>query len=85
MEIVPLNRKILLEPLEEDKEVKTPGGILLPKKEEFGLKKAKVIALGEKVDLKIKKGDIVFYQDIGVDKVSGKLLLDESKVVALQR
>ncbi len=85
MEVVPLNRKILLEPLEEKKEVKTPGGILLPKKEEFGLKKAKVVALGDKVELKIKKGDIVFYQDIGVDKIDGKILLDENKIVALER
>lgn len=84
MEIVPLNKKILLKPLSgKSKEVKTSGGIILPQKEEFGLKKGIILALGDKVDLKLKKGDTVFYQDIGIDKVDENILLDENKIIAL--
>jgi len=82
MEILPLNRKILLKPIEEKKESTSAGGIFLPEKEEYGPKKAEVIAIGDKVELKLKKGDKVFYQDIGIDKIDEKILIDENKIIA---
>ncbi|MBW2988029.1 co-chaperone GroES [Candidatus Woesearchaeota archaeon] len=87
MEIIPLNKKILLKPIKsETKETRTSGGIYLTEKEEMDLNKAEVIALGEKVDLKIKKGDKVIYEDIGADKVGEDyIIVDENRIIALVR
>ncbi len=84
MEIIPLNRKVLLKPLrEETKEMKTSGGIYLAEKEEFDVNKAEVMAVGNKVELKIKKGDKVLYEDIGADKLGQYVIVDENKIIAL--
>lgn len=86
MQIVPLNKKVLLKPIKGEKEEKkTGGGILLAESETFEMNKAEVIAIGDKVELKLKKGDIVYYEDIGSNKVGDQIILDESRIVALVR
>jgi co-chaperonin GroES (HSP10) len=84
MEIVPLNKKILIKPVEKKENI-TSGGIILPEDNKFDLKKAEVISIGDKVELKIQKGDIVLYNDIGADKVGENILIDDNKIIALIR
>ena len=84
MQIVPLNKKILLKPIKEKtKETKTSGGLFLAESDELDVNKGEVIALGDKVELKLKKGDTVIYEDIGADKLGDQILVDESKILAL--
>ena len=82
MEIIPVNKKILLKPIEE---TKTEGGIYLAENEQFDLVKAEVIALGEKVELKLNKGDVVLFDRIGLEKIGDHIIVEENKIIALVR
>ena len=82
MEIIPVNKKILLKPIEE---TKTEGGIYLAQQEQFDLVKAEVVSLGEKVTLSIKPGDIILFDKIGLEKIGDYVIVDETKVIAIVR
>ena len=86
MQIIPLNRKVLLKPMESGaNETKTAGGLFLAEKDRFEASQGEIVALGNKVELKLKKGDKVIYEDIGSDKVNGMVLIEESKIIAQVR
>ena len=86
MKIRPLNDKVAVKYIEEEKEEKTQGGIVLPdtaKKDEKKPQQGEVIAIGSKVeaesDAKLAVGDTVVF-----DKYAGsKVNIDEEEFVIL--
>jgi co-chaperonin GroES (HSP10) len=82
MEIIPLNKKVLLKPIEDQKETKTSGGILLAEEREIEANQGEVVSLGEKVELKIKAGERVIYDDMGSEKVGELVIVDETRIIA---
>ena len=80
MEIIPINKKVLLKPIQD--ESKTAGGILLAESRDIEANKAEIIALGDKVELKLNKGDKVIYEDIGSETIGKYILVDELRIIA---
>ncbi len=86
MKIRPLNDKVAVKYIKEEKEEKTEGGIVLPdtaKKDEKKPQQGEVIAIGNKVedeaDVKLSIGDRVVF-----DKYAGsKVNIDEEEYVIL--
>ena len=93
LKIKPLFDNILIEPLE--KETTLPSGIVIPDSAKEKPQEGKVVAVGEgkldaegkKVDMVVKKGDIVMYKKWGGTeiKVNGKdmLLVKQEDVLAI--
>ena len=81
MKIIPVNKKVLLKPLGVG-EKKTSGGIYLTE-DAPEMNKATVVALGDKVELKLKPGDTVLYDDLGADKVGDRIIVEEIKIIAI--
>lgn len=91
--IKPLFDNLLIEPLE--KETTLPSGIVIPDSAKEKPQEGKVIAVGtgktdsegKKVDMVVKKGDIVMYKKWGGTeiKVEGKemLLVKQEDVLAI--
>lgn len=66
----PLHDRILVKPIEQ--EVKTAGGILLPKgppKANSDAHFGTVIAMGEGVDLPLQKGDAIVFQKYAMAEI----------------
>lgn len=92
MSVIPLQDKILIEPLEE-KEVRG-SGIILPDTAKEKPQKGKVVAVGsgrylegKKVPLEVKVGDVVIFKKYAPDeiKIEGKeyFILEESDILAI--
>ncbi len=60
MNIQPLGDRILVKPLEAAQ--KTKGGIFIPQTAQEKTQEAKVIAVGDSEDIKVKKGDSIIYE-----------------------
>lgn len=65
MQIIPLGDKILVEPITETKEKRPSYAPDTQKEDKKRPEKGRIIAIGEECKLKLKKGDIVFYQKFG--------------------
>ena len=69
MNIIPLQNYVLLEEVKDDPQSKT--GIFIPDDANTeSTRKAKIVKLGEKVTLPIKKGDIVLFKPYGFDEIT---------------
>ena len=92
MKIVPLDDRIVVQPMEAEE--KTSGGIVIPDTAKEKPQKGKVIAAGEgrvtaagkRIPVSVKKGDVILYAKYGGTeiKVEGKdlLILRESDILA---
>jgi len=92
-EIIPLNDRILVEPI--DVESKSAGGIIIAGNDDFKYNRGKVLAVGPgrnmpagRIPIDVTEGDIVIYGDVQntvKDKLNGKevLLLVEQAVIAI--
>ncbi len=83
MEIIPINKKVLIKPIQA--ESKSAGGILLAESRDIDANKAEIIALGDKVDLKLKKGDKIIYENIGSETIGEYKIIDEHRIIAQLR
>jgi chaperonin GroES len=92
MKIIPLDDRIVVQPMEAEE--KTAGGIVIPDTAKEKPQKGKVIAAGEgrltdegkRIPVSVKKGDVILYAKYGGTeiKVEGKdlLILRESDILA---
>ncbi len=73
-ELQPLNQNVLLDMIEESKEQKTAGGIIIPDTAKEKPQMSKVLAIGNIENSEISVGDTAFYK-----KFSGTELEYEGK------
>ncbi|MCF8304355.1 MAG: co-chaperone GroES [Bacteroidales bacterium] len=68
-ELQPLNQNVLLDLTEEEKEQKTPGGIIIPDTAKEKPQMAKVAAVGNVENPEISVGDTVIYKKFAGNEI----------------
>ncbi len=59
MKVTPLGERVLIKPIKEEK--KSEGGLVLPDTAKDKPQRAKVIAVGDSDEIKVKEGDTVIF------------------------
>ncbi|MBN1377333.1 co-chaperone GroES [Candidatus Woesearchaeota archaeon] len=81
MTIKPIGTRVLIEPLEEEKENKTKGGIYISEEKNNNLNIGKVIETGKNVR-NINKGEKVLYKDFEEAEYEGYIIIKEDNIIA---
>ncbi len=85
MKIKPLGNRVLLKPIEAEE--KTKSGLYIPDSAKEKPLQAKVIAVGDGKDLKVKVGDRVIYESFGGSEIKinneKHLIMDVKDILAI--
>ena len=91
-DLVPLQDRVLVQPVAV--ETKTPGGLLLPETSQEAPQIAKVLAVGEGLQLpdgkimkpKVRVGDeVLFAKYAGTELPDGTIVMREGEILAIYR
>ncbi|MBN2457571.1 co-chaperone GroES [Candidatus Woesearchaeota archaeon] len=85
MKLRPLGNRVLIKPIEAEE--RTKSGLYIPDTAKEKPLQAKVVAVGDGKDMKVKAGDIVIYESYGGSevKINGEkhIIMDVKDILAV--